>query len=145
MSETTSPHLALLHHVTDVVAAYISNNSLAATDLPKLISATHTTLRGLSVISGTLPRQETRDLTPAVPIKKSVTPDNIACIECGKTFTAIKRHLANAHQLSPEQYREKWSLPLSYPMVAPNYSKRRSRLARQHGLGRDRNRTAADA
>ncbi len=120
----------------------MSNNILPAADLPRLIASTHATLRSLSDMSPSTPL-ETGPLTAAVPIKRSVTPDPIVCLECGKSFTSIKRHLAKVHDLAPEQYRSKWNLPQGYPTVTPNYSTRRSALAKENGLGRDRGRRAA--
>jgi predicted transcriptional regulator len=137
-----SQNLELLYRVKEIVAAYVSNNSLPASDLPKLIVASHAALHSLAD-----PRLNTPasvdPLFPAVPIKKSVTPDRILCLECGKSFTSIKRHLANDHELTPQQYRTKWDLPEGYPMVAPAYSVRRSMLAKESGLGRNRRRRTA--
>lgn len=117
----------------DIVCAYVSHNALSVTDLPRLIVEVHTALRSLET-GETLTAPE--ELRPAVPIRKSVTPDYIVCLEDGKKFKSLKRHLRTQYDLSPEEYREKWGLPPDYPMVAPNYSATRSRLAKDNGLGR---------
>ena len=117
----------------DIVCAYVSHNSLSVTDLPKLIADVHAALSGLHAGNVVVPVEE---LKPAVPIKKSVTNDFIVCLEDGKKFKSLKRHLRTHYDLSPEQYRERWGLPADYPMVAPSYSERRSRLAKDNGLGR---------
>jgi predicted transcriptional regulator len=119
---------------TEIVAAYVSHNALSVTDLPKLISDVHMALKGLKS-SATAP-EPMEDLKPAVPVRKSVAADYIICLEDGKKFKSLKRHLRTHYDLSPEQYREKWGLPADYPMVAPNYSATRSRLAKDNGLGR---------
>jgi predicted transcriptional regulator len=116
-----------------IVSAYVSHNALSVTDLPKLIGEVHTALRGLR--GPGLPALA-EELRPAVPVKKSITPDYLICLEDGKKFKSLKRHLRTHYDLSPEQYREKWGLPADYPMVAPNYSATRSRLAKDNGLGR---------
>jgi predicted transcriptional regulator len=118
---------------TEIVSAYVSHNALSVADLPKLISDVHTALRGLR--SDTVP-VAIEELKPAVPVKKSVAADYIICLEDGKKFKSLKRHLRTHYDLSPEEYREKWGLPPDYPMVAPNYSATRSRLAKDNGLGR---------
>jgi predicted transcriptional regulator len=116
-----------------IVSAYVSHNALSVTDLPKLIGEVHAALRGLGS-QGVAEAAE--ELRPAVPVKKSIAPDYIVCLEDGKKFKSLKRHLRTHYNLSPEQYRHKWSLPADYPMVAPNYSATRSRLAKDNGLGR---------
>jgi predicted transcriptional regulator len=123
----------LIDFSTDIVSAYVSHNALSVTDLPKLISDVHSALRNLR--SGTAP-VPVEELKPAVPVKKSVAADFIICLEDGKKFKSLKRHLRTHYDLSPEDYREKWGLPADYPMVAPNYSATRSRLAKDNGLGR---------
>ena len=120
-------------HVAQIVAAYVSNSALRVTDLPKLIAAVHVAITALDQPQAISAPAE---LTPAVPIKKSVTPDYIICLEDGKKFKSLKRHLRTAYQMTPEQYRAKWKLPQDYPMVAPNYSASRSSLATASGLGR---------
>ena len=108
---------------SNIVAAHVSNNSVALSDLPLVIREVYQTL---SVLGGA---------APAVPVKKSVTPEHIVCLEDGKKLKMLKRHLRTAYNMSPEEYREKWGLPADYPMVAPNYAKQRSKLAKQIGLG----------
>jgi predicted transcriptional regulator len=117
----------------DIVCAYVSHNALSVTDLPKLIADVHAALRGLQTPSAPVVVEETK---PAVPVRKSVAPDYIICLEDGKKFKSLKRHLRTHYNLSPEEYREKWGLAADYPMVAPNYSATRSRLAKDNGLGR---------
>jgi predicted transcriptional regulator len=119
----------------DIVSAYVSNNSVAAADLPALIGDVHNAL--LRVASGTA-EAPAEAAKPAVSIKKSITPDYIICLEDGKKFKSLKRHLRTQYNLTPEQYREKWGLPADYPMVAPNYAQARSQLAKQMGLGQQR-------
>lgn len=118
---------------TEIVSAYVSHNALSVNDLPKLISDVHLALRGLR--SGS-PSEPVEELKPAVPVRKSIAADYIICLEDGKKFKSLKRHLRTHYNLSPEEYREKWGLPADYPMVAPNYSATRSRLAKDNGLGR---------
>ncbi|MGN6157262.1 MAG: MucR family transcriptional regulator [Devosia sp.] len=118
---------------TDIVSAYVSHNALSVTDLPKLIADVHSALKGLQ--SNTAP-EAVEELKPAVPVRKSVAADYIVCLEDGKKFKSLKRHLRTHYDMSPEEYREKWGLPADYPMVAPNYSATRSRLAKDNGLGK---------
>jgi predicted transcriptional regulator len=118
---------------TEIVSAYVSHNSVSPSDLPKLITDVHAALKGLSTNEVPVVVEE---LKPAVPVKKSVAPDYIICLEDGKKFKSLKRHLRTHYNLSPEEYREKWGLPADYPMVAPNYSATRSKLAKDNGLGR---------
>lgn len=121
----------------DIVSAYVSNNSVPASDLPALINEVHAAL--LRVTSGVAP-VAVEAPKPAVPVKKSITNDFIICLEDGKQFKSLKRHLRTQYNMSPEEYREKWGLPPDYPMVAPNYAKARSNLAKQMGLGQQRRR-----
>ena len=121
----------------DIVSAYVSNNSVPASDLPALINDVHNAL--LRVTTGVAP-VVSESLKPAVPAKKSITNDYIICLEDGKKFKSLKRHLRTQYNMSPEEYREKWGLPSDYPMVAPNYAKARSQLAKQMGLGQQRRR-----
>ena len=121
----------LLSLTTNIVAAHVSNNSVAVTDLPTIIRDVYETLSNV----GTTHEREPERPSPAVPIKKSVTPDHIVCLEDGKKLKMLKRHLKTAYDMSPEDYRERWGLPADYPMVAPNYAKQRSKLAKQIGLG----------
>ena len=121
-----------LEQVTEIVSAYVSHNSIAPVDLPTLIASTHLALRSLakSPVS-----EVAEQLTPAVPIRKSVTPDFIICLDDGKKFKSMKRHLAGLG-MTPDEYRAKWGLPADYPMVASNYSVARSSMAKNIGLGR---------
>ncbi|NIA72152.1 MucR family transcriptional regulator [Pelagibius litoralis] len=121
----------LLSLTTNIVAAHVSNNSVALGDLPMIIRDVYETLSNV----GTTREREPERPSPAVPIKKSVTPDYIVCLEDGKKLKMLKRHLKTAYDMSPEDYRERWGLPADYPMVAPNYAKQRSKLAKQIGLG----------
>jgi predicted transcriptional regulator len=117
----------------DIVSAYVSHNAVSTTDLTRLITDVHGTLRSLR---GNEAPVQVEELKPAVPVRKSVAPDYIICLEDGKKFKSLKRHLRTHYNLSPEEYREKWGLPADYPMVAPNYSATRSQLAKDNGLGR---------
>ncbi|MGE3067215.1 MAG: MucR family transcriptional regulator [Hyphomicrobiaceae bacterium] len=116
----------------EIVSAYVSNNTVAASDLPGLIGEVHDALGRAAQKVGQVEREE---LKPAVTVKKSVMPDYLICLEDGKKFKSLKRHLRTHYNLSPEEYREKWGLPPDYPMVAPNYAAARSELAKQMGLG----------
>jgi predicted transcriptional regulator len=119
----------ILALTTNIVAAHVSNNSVAVADLPRLIREVHDPLTGVG--GGREPERP----TPVVPIKKSITPEHIVCLEDGKKLKMLKRHLKTAYNMSPEEYRERWGLAADYPMVAPNYAKQRSKLAKQIGLG----------
>ena len=121
----------LLSMVTDIVSAHLSNNTVPVGDIPRLINEVYGALNTL----GQAPVKSAERAEPAVAVKKSVTADYIVCLEDGKKLKMLKRHLRTAYGLTPEQYREKWGLPADYPMVAPNYAKKRSTLARQIGLG----------
>jgi predicted transcriptional regulator len=121
----------LLGLTTEIVAAHVSNNAVGLEELPVLINHVHRSLSSL----GSTPEPVAEKLQPAVPVKKSVTPDFIICLEDGKKLKMLKRHLKTAYDMSPEDYRERWSLPPDYPMVAPNYAKQRSKLAKEIGLG----------
>jgi predicted transcriptional regulator len=121
----------------DIVSAYVSNNSVSAAEIPGLISQVHSAL--LRVSTG-LSETPAEPLKPVVPVKKSITPDYIICLEDGKKFKSLKRHLRTQYNVTPEQYRDKWGLPPDYPMVAPNYAAARSQLAKQMGLGQQRRR-----
>ena len=121
----------LLELTSEIVAAHVSNNTLAVNDLPQLIKDVYFTLANVDENQG-IPER----LNPPVSIKKSVTPDFIVCLEDRKKLKMLKRHLKTAYNMTPEEYRQRWSLPLDYPMVAPNYAKHRSDLAKEIGLGR---------
>jgi predicted transcriptional regulator len=116
----------------DIISAYVSNNTVGREDLASIIADVHDALSRASQRTGGVEREE---LKPAVTPKKSVTADYIVCLEDGKKFKSLKRHLRTHYNLSPEEYREKWGLPHDYPMVAPNYAAARSQLAKQMGLG----------
>jgi predicted transcriptional regulator len=119
----------------NIVSAYVSNNPTPAADIPALIAQVHAAL--LRVSTGrTEPQLE--PARPAVPVKKSVTAEYLICLEDGKRFKSLKRHLRSRYNMTPEQYRDKWGLPPEYPMVAPNYAVARSQLARKMGLGQQR-------
>jgi predicted transcriptional regulator len=122
----------LVELTAKIVSAYVSNNTVVAGDLPQLISDTHA---ALSRATGRIAAPEREEPRPKVPVKKSVMPDHIVCLEDGKKFKSLKRHLRTHYNLSPEEYREKWGLPHDYPMVAPNYARARSDLAKKMGLG----------
>ena len=119
----------------DIVSAYVSNNTVSASDLAGLIGEVHSALVRVSNGASDVPTEAPR---PAVSVKKSITPDYIICLEDGKKFKSLKRHLRTQYNMSPEEYREKWGLPADYPMVAPNYAQARSQLAKQMGLGQQR-------
>jgi predicted transcriptional regulator len=138
MSEQSNAN-ELLPLVTDIVSAHLSNNTVAVGELPQLI---HDIYNALSTVGSVA--QPAERPTPVVPVKKSVTPDYIICLEDGKKLKMLKRHLRTAYNMTPEQYRERWGLPADYPMVAPNYARQRSELAKEIGLGTNpgRRRTA---
>lgn len=124
----------LLKLASDIVSAYVSNNPIPAADLPNMIRSVHATLGGLASEGGSegIPGGH----KPAVPVKKSITPDYIICLEDGKKLKMLKRYLRSNYGLTPEDYRAKWGLPADYPMVAPNYAAKRSEFAKKIGLGR---------
>jgi predicted transcriptional regulator len=127
--QKTSPE-DLLRMTGDVAAAYLRNNPLPLAQLPEVIRAIHETLAGLGAPA------PASGLIPAVPIKKSITPDYLICLDDGKKMKMLKRHLRTTYHLTPEQYRARWGLPHDYPMVAPNYAAQRSAFAKKIGLGR---------
>ena len=120
----------MLKLVTEIVAAYVSKNPVSAEDLPGVIKSVHATLGGFGGEAAAPPR------SPAIAVKKSVTPDYIVCLEDGKKLKMLKRYLRTRYSLTPDAYRAKWNLPADYPMVAPNYAARRSEFAKQIGLGK---------
>ncbi|WP_376711216.1 MucR family transcriptional regulator [Pseudochrobactrum lubricantis] len=126
----------LVELTTDLVLAYVSNNPVPVADLPSLIGQVHQSLSNL-VTGLEAPPQEEK-LVPAVPIKKLITPDYLICLENGKKFKSLKRHLSSQHGMTPDEYRAKWNLPADYPMVAPGYAAARSQLAKDMGLGHKR-------
>jgi predicted transcriptional regulator len=121
----------------DIVAAYVSNNTVPAAEVPALIGMVHAALVRVASGRRDAPKEP---LKPVVPIRKSITPDYIICLEDGQRFKSLKRHLRQQYNLTPDQYREKWGLPRNYPMVAPNYAAARSRIAKHTGLGQSRRR-----
>lgn len=124
----------LIELTAEIVAAYVSNNSVAANDLPNLISQVHAALGGT-----TMPVEEVVEKPiPAVTVRRSIQNEHLVCLEDGLKFKSLKRHLMSNHGLTPEQYREKWELAADYPMVAPAYAEARSRLAKESGLGQKR-------
>lgn len=122
----------LIDMAAEIVSAYVSANQVQPQDLPALIESVHATLFGLMLGADPAAAQE---LSPAVPIKKSITPEYIVCLEDGKRFKSLKRHLRTKYNMTPEEYRQKWNLPHDYPMVVPAYAKARSELAKRMGLG----------
>ena len=140
-----SDNLASANYIelaADIVSAYVSNNSVPSGDLPSLINDVHLALVKVAGSSSEAPAEAPK---PAIPVKKSITPDYIVCLEDGKKFKSLKRHLRTQYNMTPEQYRERWGLPADYPMVAPNYAKARSQLAKQMGLGQQRRKRRARA
>ncbi len=127
---TANPELLTM--TAQIVAAYVGNNTIPVAQIKDLTSSVYNTMRGLESDDAEAPAAGMR---PAVPIKKSVTPDYIVCLEDGKRLKMLKRHLRTAYDLTPEQYRKKWGLPADYPMTAPNYAERRSQFAKAIGLG----------
>ena len=122
---------AILEYASDIVSAYVSNNPIQSEDLPGLIRDVHSTLKELKSATGAVVAPE-----PAIPIKKTITDDFLICLEDGKKFKSLKRHLRSKYGMSPEEYRERWGLPYDYPMVAPSYARKRSALAKEMGLGK---------
>ena len=125
----------LIDLTADIVSAYVSNNTISPQDLTGLIAEVHWALTKTVEVE---PEPEPEPIKPAVSIKRSVTPEYIICLEDGKKFKSLKRHLRTHYNMSPEEYREKWGLPVDYPMVAPSYAKERSLLAKKMGLGQQR-------
>ncbi|MFT4956146.1 MAG: putative transcriptional regulator [Brevundimonas sp.] len=129
--DETRTEADLVGMTTDIVSAYVSNNTVAPDALANLITSVHTALTGMASGSGPEPEPQ----APAVPIRRSVTPDYIISLEDGSRYKSLKRHLSTKYDMTPEEYRAKWGLPPDYPMVAPNYAKARSELAKSMGLG----------
>lgn len=138
MSDSTAS-ANFIELTAEIVSAYVSNNTVSAAEIPSLISQVYS---ALSRVSGKPGESPAEPLKPAVSVKKSITPEHIVCLEDGKKFKSLKRHLRTQYNMTPEQYREKWSLGADYPMVAPNYAAARSQLAKQMGLGQQRRRRA---
>lgn len=119
----------------NIVSAYLSHNPTPAAEIPNLISQVHAALQR---VAGARPEGTPEPAKPAVAVKKSIHPDYLVCLEDGKRFKSLRRHLRTQYNMTPEQYREKWNLPPDYPMVAPNYAVTRSQLAKKMGLGQQR-------
>ncbi len=132
---TDAPGKSFIDLTASIVSAYLSNNPTAAAEIPGLISQVHAALVRVSSGRTEAPLEPAK---PAVPIKKWISPDYIVCLEDGKHFKSLRRHLRTQYNMTPEQYRDKWGLPADYPMVAPNYAVARSQLAKQMGLGQQR-------
>ena len=123
----------ILKLATEIVAAYVSNNPIPVSEVPAMIKSVHNTLGGLG---GGLQGEAASAQKPAIPVKRSVNPDYIVCLEDGKKLKMLKRYLRSNYGMTPEEYRAKWGLPADYPMVAPNYAAQRSEFAKKIGLGR---------
>ena len=132
MSDSETSSATLIELTADIASAYVSNNAVSAADLPSLIKNIHGALSGMGVEPEPV---EAAPKEPAVPVRRSITPDYLICLEDGRKFKSLKRHLRTKYNMSPEEYRAKWNLPKDYPMVAPNYARARSELAKQMGLG----------
>jgi predicted transcriptional regulator len=131
--ETNAPGGVTVAYATGIVSAYVRNNTLQTSELPDLIRSVHAALMDLSRPPGEVPVPP----KPAVPVKKSIYKDYLICLEDGLKFKSLKRHLRSKYAMSPEEYRARWGLPADYPMVAPGYSEKRSKLAKKMGLGRN--------
>ena len=136
MTNEAASNDKLIELSAKVVSAYVANNSVTMADLPGVIRTVHEALRRAGAAESAPEPQQV--LTPAVPIRKSVQPDSITCLDCGKKLKMLKRHIATDHGLTVDEYRTKWNLPSEYPMVAPNYAQQRSELAVKIGLGKGR-------
>jgi predicted transcriptional regulator len=137
MADTSGDSSSFIELTANIVSAYVSNNTVPSADVPNLINQVHAALKR---VSGGQVAAPAEPLKPAVPVKRSVTPEHIVCLEDGNKFKSLKRHLRTRYGMTPEQYREKWGLPPDYPMVAPKYAEARSQLAKQMGLGQQRRR-----
>jgi predicted transcriptional regulator len=140
MSDDSGESSSFIELTANIVSAYVSNNPLPTADIPALIGQIHSALKRISGGQAAAPAEPQK---PAVPVKRSINPDHIVCLEDGLKFKSLKRHLRTRYNMTPDQYREKWALPPDYPMVAPNYAAARSQLARQMGLGQQRRRRRA--
>ena len=139
MADNANASSNYIELTADIVSAYVSNNSVATSEMSALINQVH---QALIRVGGGQSEIVAEPLKPAISIKRSIHPDYIICLEDGKKFKSLKRHLRTQYSMTPEQYREKWGLPPEYPMVAPNYAAARSQLAKQMGLGQQRRRRA---
>jgi predicted transcriptional regulator len=136
MKQETEPLATeLLSMTSEIVGSFVANAHISSSQIPDLISLVHKTLHGLTMLPSSPQAAEPEILKAAVPIRRSVTPDYIVCLEDGKKLRMMKRHLRTTYGLSPEEYRARWNLPSDYPMVAPNYAKQRSDFAKKIGLG----------
>ena len=133
-----SDEASYIQLTANIVSAYVSNNTVSSAEIPALISQVYSALMRIS--NGAHVATPAEPLKPAVPIKRSITPEYLVCLEDGKKFKSLKRHLRTQYSMTPDQYRAKWNLPADYPMVAPNYAAARSQLAKQMGLGQQRRR-----
>ena len=131
-AESMDDKAEIIEMTAEIVAAYVENNTIATSDLPALIQSVH---RSLTSVASGVEAVEAPPKEPAVPVRRSITPEHLVCLEDGRKFKSLKRHLRTKYNMSPEEYRAKWGLPKDYPMVAPNYAKARSELAKQMGLG----------
>lgn len=136
MAENSSES-SYIELTAQIVSAYVGNNSVPATEIANLINQVHAALKRVSGGQLAAPGESAK---PAVPVKRSINSDYIVCLEDGKKFKSLKRHLSSRYNMTPEQYRDKWGLPPDYPMVAPNYAAARSQLAKDMGLGQQRRR-----
>ena len=145
MAETAAPKTTedeLLRMTAEVVSAYVSNNNLPTGQLADVIQSVYNSLRGLEAPMAEPPAEP---LKPAVPVRKSVTPEYLVCLEDGKKLKMLKRHLRSTYNMTPDEYRAKWGLAADYPMVAPRYAEQRSEFAKKIGLGRGTGRRSAGA
>jgi predicted transcriptional regulator len=133
-----SDEASCIQLTASIISAYVSNNTVSSAEIPALISQVYSAL--MRVSKGAAAAALAEPLKPAVPIKRSITTEYLVCLEDGKKFKSLKRHLRTQHQMTPDQYCAKWNLPVDYPMVAPNYAASRSQLAKQMGLGQQRRR-----
>src|ERR1700722_8008519 len=133
-----SDKASCIHLTASIVSAYVSNNTVSSAEIPALISQVYSALMCVSTVTAVA--ASAGPLKPAVPIKRSITPEYLVCLEDGKKFKSLKRHLRTQYGMTPDQYRAKWTLPADYPMVAPKYAAVRSQLAKQMGLGQQRRR-----
>ena len=133
-----SDEASCIQLTASIVSAYVSGNTVSSAEIPALISQVYSALKRVSTVPAVAAPAE--PLKPAVPIKRSITPEYLICLEDGKKFKSLKRHLRTQYQMTPDQYRAKWNLPADYPMVAPKYAAVRSQLAKQMGLGQQRRR-----
>lgn len=139
MTDAVLDKSELLQLTSEIVSSHVSNNPVPVSELPTVIQSVY---QALDALANEPEEEPVEELVPAIPIKKSITPDFIICLEDGKKLKMLKRHLKTAYDMSPEDYRERWGLPADYPMVAPNYAQKRQELAKKIGLGRNRRKVA---